>query len=506
MLENDRRAESLLPKVSRQGATVLVSRGGLLIFGLASNILLSRTLGAAGLGRFQLGFVLVQLVTTFCILGLDKALMRYLPLLEVRGEGGGRRLLYQGTGVVLAISAVSCALLFLFAPTLASSYFHSEPMTGVLRVFCLYLPLFALFRFFGSAVAAIKRVDFAAKISNVLAPAVLLLALVAVAVTQSGVYGAIVARSLSALVAVIALGWFLLRHVPSDRGRQQSASHFKGYLTLSMPLFFVGLGYLLLGQMDTIMLGYFVNESQVGIYSVTVRISAFVIIGLEILLPIVGPFWAHLAETRDGLSTSELFGTVTKWTCYSGLILFALIVLFRTELLRVFGKGFEAGATVVIVLSLGQLVNAVSGPTGQLLSMTGRQKLEVVNTVSMVVINFFLNLFLIPRLGIMGAAIATGVSIATINGIKLIEVHVIFGLQPYTAKYLKGIIAVVAGVLVTYPARAWLFHTGCGPYWIISLAGALFLLTAGAGLWLLGLDDDDKLALLALRRRKQPLN
>ena len=91
-----------------------------------------------------------------------------------------------------------------------------------------------------------------------------------------------------------------------------------------------------------------------------------------------------------------------------------------------------------------------------------------------------------------------------INGIKLIEVHVIFGLQPYTSKYLKGIIAVVAGVLVTYPVRSWLFQTGYGPSWIIALGGTLFLLTAGAGLWLLGLDDDDKLALLALRRRRQP--
>src|SRR4030095_52996 len=139
------------------------------------------------------------------------------------------------------------------------------------------------------------------------------------------------------------------------------------------------------------MLGPFVNATEVGIYSVAVRISVFVIIGLDILLPIVGPFWTHLAETHDTYTRAELFSTVTKWTSYSGLFLFALIVVFRVELLRVFGKGFEAGAAIVLVLSLGQLVNAVSGPAGQLLSMSGRQKLEVVNTISMVAVNFFLN-------------------------------------------------------------------------------------------------------------------
>lgn len=491
--------ESILPKVSRQGATVLVSRGALLVLGLASNILLSRTLGPSGLGAYQLGFVLVQLVTSFCILGLDKALMRYLPLLEEKGQGGRRLLLFQGSGVVMAISLFFVTLLLLFAPTLANSYFHAQEMQGVVRAFCIYLPFFALARFLGGALAAIKRVDFASKVTNIVTPAVFLVVLIAVAVTRTGVYGAIVARSLSVILAVLALGWFLLRHVPSDRGRSRGT--FQGYISLSMPLFFVGLGYLLLGQMDTIMLGHFVDPKEVGIYAVAVRISAFVIVGLEILLPIVGPFWAHWAEMRDTASTSELFGTVTKWTCYSGLLLFALITVLRVELLRVFGKGFETGAAVVLVLSLGQLANAVSGPTGQILSMSGRQKLEVVNTVSMVAINFLLNLFLIPRMGKMGAAIATGISIALINAIKLLEVHVLFGLQPYTLKYLKGVTAVVAGALFSYFVRIWLFQVGFGPYWIISLAGPVFLLTAMMAFWTLGLDEDDKLALLALRRR-----
>src|SRR5947207_4368509 len=123
----------VLQKVSRQGATVLVSRGALLILGLASNILLSRTLGPTNLGKYQLGFVLVQLVTTFCILGLDKALMRYFPILETKGGGGRRALLIQGTSVVLAISIGFSTALLVLAPALANSYFHSAEMREVVR-------------------------------------------------------------------------------------------------------------------------------------------------------------------------------------------------------------------------------------------------------------------------------------------------------------------------------------------------------------------------------------
>jgi O-antigen/teichoic acid export membrane protein len=493
---------SILQNVSRQGVSVLVSRGGLLVLGLASNILLSRILGPTGLGRYQLGYVLVQLVASFCILGLDKSLMRYFPLLETKGIGGRRLLFIQGTGVVVAISAAFSAALLLLAPVLARSYFHSPDMNGVVRMFCLCLPFFALARFLAGATSAIKRADFGSQITNILTPALFLAALVVVAVTQTGVYGAIVGRSVSMLVAAVALLWFLLWHLPKEGDSPGEAGYFKGYLRLSLPLFFVGLGYLLLGQMDTIMLGHFVGERDVGVYSVAVRISAFVLLGLEIILPIVGPFWAQFAETSDLSSTRALFGTVTKWIAQAGLIIFAFIVVFRLELLRVFGKGFEPGATVVWILCLGQLANAVTGPTGQLLSMTGRQRLEVMNTVGMVGVNFFLNLFLIPRFGINGAAIATGLSIASINLIKAMQVYFLYGLQPYTAKYLKGGVAVASASLTCYLARVLLSQHGSGPYVILLLGGGTFVLIAAVIFWALGLDEDDRVALLALRKRR----
>jgi O-antigen/teichoic acid export membrane protein len=494
-------AVPVLQNVSRQGATVLVSRGGLLVLGLASNILLSRILGPTGLGKYQLGYVLVQLVTSFCILGLDKALMRYIPLLETRGFGGRRLLFLQGTGTVVLISLGFSAALLLLAPRLAQSYFRAPDMQGVVRMFCLYLPFFALARFLAGSTSAIKRADFGSQITNILTPAVFLIGLVIVAVTQAGVYGAIVGRSISMLVATAVLLWFLLRNLPRDGDRLRDTGNFKAYVTLSMPLFFVGLGYLLLGQMDTIMLGHFVAAKDVGVYSVAVRISAFVLLGLEIILPIIGPFWSQFAEAGDPLSTKNLFGTVTKWISQAGLIIFAFIVIFRVELLRVFGKGFEPGATVVWILCLGQLANAVTGPTGQLLSMTGRQRLEVMNTVGMVLVNFFLNLFLIPRFGINGAAIATGVSIASINFIKVLQVYFLYRLQPYTVKYLKGGVAVASASLGCYAVRILLFQHGWGAYAILLLGGLTFVVVAGGIFWVLGLDEEDKIALLALRRR-----
>ena len=492
----------MLRKVSRQGAVVLISRAAAVLLGIGSTVLLSRLLGPVGLGKFRLGSVLVQLVTGFCLIGLDRALMRYLPLLEARGIGGSRKLVLRTGALVLTISLALFAALQFAAPLLANFYFRSPDMTNVIRAFSYQIPVFALFRFLAGAVTAAKRADVASRITNIFSPGIFLFLLAIGGIIYTSVYGAIAMRIFSQFAAVLWLIVFLVRRLPQTAlSGSVGDDTFRKCLLLSLPLFLIGFGYQLLNQMDTIMLGHFVSEKEVGIYSVAFKVSSFVLIGTEILLPIAAPLFSHFYETRDSHLTAELFATVTKWLCYFALAAFAGIAIFRTELLDVFGRGFSAGGIVLLILGAGQLANAATGPTGVLLTMTGKQKWELANTISMVAFNFVLNLVLIPRLGKAGAAIATAVSIAAINGIKLSQVYILFGLRPYNLKYLKGLIAIGSAAAAGYLIRNWLGNAGYGPYILVALGGIAFLITITAGFWLLGLDEEDRVAIAALRKR-----
>jgi len=498
---------SVLSNVSRQGVVVLLTRGAASVLGITTTLLLSRLLGPTGLGQFRLGTVVVQLLTTVCLLGLDSALVRYLPVLEARGGNGSRTLLARSSRVVIASSLVFFLALLLGAPALATYYFHSAEMANVMRVFSLQVPVLVIFRFLAGAVKAAKRVDLASKITNIFSPGVFLVLMVAIAFIYPGVYGTIVARILAQLAAVVCLLLFVSRRYPKVATIEPIADNvFSDYLRLSIPLFVIGIGYQLLNQMDTIMLGHFVSQREVGIYSVALKVSYFVLIGLEILLPIVAPLFSEFSAKRHHELTEALFRTVTKWLCYSALIIFTCIAIFRVELLHLFGKGFTGGATVLLILAIGQLVNVATGPNGALLTMTGKQKWELFNTISMVAFNFLLNLVLIPTKGLIGAAIAMAASIAAINSLKLIQIYKLYGLQPYNLKYLKGVLAVGGAGLTAYLLRSWLSKLGYSPFAIIPVGGMAFLITAGLGLWLLGLEGEDKMAIIALRNRRSDIS
>jgi O-antigen/teichoic acid export membrane protein len=494
---------SVLSNVSRQGAVVLLTRGAAFLLGVATTIFVSRLLGPAGLGQFRLGSVVVQLLTSFCLLGLDRGLLRYLPILEIQGGNGGRALLARSSRIVFAIGLALSAALLLSAPTLATYYFHSPGMIDVLRMFSFQVPVLVLFRFLAGAATAAKRFDFTSKITNILSPVIFLGLLPLIGLAYPGIYGTIAARILAQVAAVICLVLFLTRRYPRMPKIEPVADNvFRDYLRLSLPLFFIAIGYQLLTQMDTIMLGHFVSERDVGIYSIALKISSFMLIGLEIALPIVTPLFSHFSQTRSTELTEVLFTTITKWLCYSALTIFACIAIFRIELLHVFGRGFTAGGTALLILAAGQLVNAGTGPTGALLTMTGKQKWELANTISMVAVNFLLNLILIPKMGVIGAAIATAISIATINGLKLVQVYMLFGLRAHNLKYLKGVLAIGAAALIGYLVHSWLSNVGYSSFTRVPLAGGALVITAALGLWLLGLDHEDKMAIAALRLRQ----
>jgi O-antigen/teichoic acid export membrane protein len=132
-----------------------------------------------------------------------------------------------------------------------------------------------------------------------------------------------------------------------------------------------------------------------------------------------------------------------------------------------------------------------------MLTMTGRPGLTLMNSWLSGILNILLNLLLIPRYGMLGAAIATGVSVVTVNLIRLIQVRYIFQCYPFRLGTLKTLTAcAIAGAAVwllshTYQLEAWSK--------VAVLGGGVVIY--GGLLVLLGWDEEDRHLIADLLRR-----
>jgi O-antigen/teichoic acid export membrane protein len=182
-----------------------------------------------------------------------------------------------------------------------------------------------------------------------------------------------------------------------------------------MPLVVMAALTTLLGQLDILMLGTLASARQTGLYSAAVRYATLASFALTASNIIVAPLISELYHTGKLQDLRSLVQFVTRWTALFATAVALIFVFLGRPLLSIFGNEYPAAYGPALVLLIGQVVNAITGPVGYLMVLTGRHVYALIVYLAACVLNVSINVVAIPRLGMYGAAIGTAASIMVAN-------------------------------------------------------------------------------------------
>jgi O-antigen/teichoic acid export membrane protein len=248
------------------------------------------------------------------------------------------------------------------------------------------------------------------------------------------------------------------------------------------------------------MLGYYATPEAVGVFSAAYRTSLLVQGLLMSFNTMFAPIISDLHHRAELRKLESLFKMVTKWAFSLGLPAVALIVIFPREILAIFGQDFAVGGISLILLSLGQLMNLVTGPLGVMISMSGRSGLTMLNAVLHLGVQMGLCFLLIPDYGILGAAAAKVISIGFLRIIRLLQVRVLLGMHPFRRTFLKPVLAGGVSWLLLSLAKISITTATSSALWLV-LGSLSFLIVYGLMLYLLGFDEEDRMLFQKIRSR-----
>jgi O-antigen/teichoic acid export membrane protein len=201
-------------------------------------------------------------------------------------------------------------------------------------------------------------------------------------------------------------------------------------------------------QTEVIVLGLLAPTATLGIFGVAKRVSMVIGALLTSITVLFNPMVADLHHRGRTGELDRLFKTSTRWLFTLGWPVCLAEVLFAPEILRVFGRSFASGAPALVILAIGQLVNVGTGTVSNLLAMAGRAKLTLANSVVFLGLSIVLDLLLIPRQGLLGAAVANAGAVVVVNLLRLWQVHRVLGFGPYDRRILRPLAAgLVAGAV-----------------------------------------------------------
>jgi O-antigen/teichoic acid export membrane protein len=147
----------------------------------------------------------------------------------------------------------------------------------------------------------------------------------------------------------------------------------------------------------------------------------------------LAPIVPRHAAAGDRASIQRVLAGATRWVALVATPIALAFVVLRDDLLLLFSPAYRGDSAWLVVLLVGPLVNCFGGLAANFLVFLIHNRWNLANAVIVGALKTGLNLVLVPRLGLMGAAIASTVSILIITAAEIVElqllekVHVVWG-------------------------------------------------------------------------------
>lgn len=382
---------------------------------LVTYIALARWLGPHHFGVYA---YIVSIINILCVpaaLGLPEFIVREVASFRVKQQWGLIKGLLRRADQTVMISA-SCIILLG-----AGAAFTFLPQSEKTTAFYIALPLLIINPLVSVKQATLRgfrRIIFGLLPDSLLRPGLFLILLAAFyySGTRCDEKSALAMLLLASSVCLV-FGFFVVWRSTCDNGKDVSVQYQTStWIKGALPFILLDSMMVISNQTDMVMLGIFRTPSEVGLYKVASQGAQMVIFILFAVNMTIGPLVSELYHSQRMQELQKLITSSSRViVCISVPVAVALMIWGRPIITLLFGKEYALSSVPLVILCAGQLISAVMGSVGLILNMTGYEKDTLKGLVGSALINVLLNLLLIPRFGIEGAAVATSISVAFWN-------------------------------------------------------------------------------------------
>jgi O-antigen/teichoic acid export membrane protein len=495
----DSSGDTYVARVARGAGISTAGQGIGRVLGYLAQVMIARLFGPAAFGFYSLGVAAVNGAQILSRFGMENGVVRYVAHHRAREDTARvRGTIIQAIGVTLVISLVLSAAMFFGAGLAAHLYYHKPFMETVLRAFAVTLPFFTFMMMVLWATQGFQTVTYASYVQQMIRPALFLLLVPIFYLIGAGIIGTIAAYGVSMLLGSLVAVYYLRKLFPPLFDNKVPARfETKELFAVSVPMSITAGAQYLNTWSAVWVMGAFAAAGPVGIFTAAARtatLSTIVRFAFSgIFSPIISSFYAR-GELED---LGRLYKDVSRWIFTGAFALFLPIVLLSQQILAIFGPGFTAGWTALILISAAQLYSSSVGPTPRMLAMTGNQNVAMFTTAAAALVGLVVSFALVPSLGMLGAALGMASAIVTENTGTMLAVRRRLGFLPYNWAWLKPLAAGLISAVAAYLAGLVLPLPGVLA--TIAVVGAVFGLGYLILLLLFGLTDTDREFLGAFR-------
>ena len=185
-------------------------------------------------------------------------------------------------------------------------------------------------------------------------------------------------------------------------------------------------------RVDIVLVAALRSPTEAAVYVAATRFVALGQFGTQAIQQVLQPKFTALLANREETSLREVYKVATAWSMCIAWPMYVLVGCAPLAYLGLFGDAYqESGRTTVVLMSATMLLAVAVGAADTLLLMAGRSGFSMVNNLVALALDVALCLWLIPRFGITGAAVAWAASSTLRSVLAVLQCRVTLGVVSF---------------------------------------------------------------------------
>jgi O-antigen/teichoic acid export membrane protein len=472
---------------------------------LGVTIAVTRSFSPAVAGAFFAATSLFLIIEAIANLGAYNGLIYFIARLRsLRSRGRIPALLRAAVVPVVLVSVAAATGVLVFAEPLARLLLGGHLSHGVnpvavaraLRALAVTMPFAALLDTYLGASRGYRDMRPTVVVDRIGRSGLQLVGVLAAALTGSAALLAPLWALPYIPASVVAWIWFhrvrrRAHRRAADPGtdssqlRDRSASGpatpgVTGFWRFNAPRALATIAQMIIQRLDIVLVGILRGPVEAAVYTAATRFLVVGQLGNAAISMAAQPQFTHLFAIGDRPGVNSVYQATTAWLVILTWPLYLLAVVYGPAVLAIFGHSYQAGSTVMVILGLTMLMATGCGQVDMVLTTTGRTSWSLLNGLLAVTINVSVDLALIPKYGIAGAAIGWAAAIAITNLVPLAQVAKVVRVHPFGSGTLVACLLTTVSFGAIPLGLRWL----AGGQVIVSvLAVATGCVVMAAGLW-----------------------
>ncbi len=452
----------------------LAGRAGLMLLGFVSFPLLTRLLPVAQYGELSLALKLCLLWTVLSKCGIQNAALRFFPeasrTSRAEKQGCASTLILSVAAISLSLGAFGYLAMRAIGSRLGPAVAALCPLLLILAIVRSIQPTFSGLLRSERRTWLFNACELSGRATGILFS---ILALLLIATDLRYFIAGLVSAEAMVMVAVAV--WFYRAGLLSFRSFKPHLA--REVILFSMPLIAYELTSVVLDSGDRILVGHFLGLSQLGLYAAAYSIATY---AEEALMTPVNmalmPAYMKIWVEQGTAATARFLSQSLDYFVMAGGAVALLVYVTSSDLIGILASNkFAAAHSLLPVLVLGLLVYATHIFFNAPLIIHKRSVVLTSCTTFCCVANVIMNILLLPRMGIMGAAVSTLLSyICLVLGMLLVSRRYLSFSLPLATAVSSSVLVIAIDKLIGPVTIA--------SHWIglpVKGGGALVLYTAG---------------------------